>query len=188
MDVNIDKGLALLRSIPYYSIIQSKSKYEIIDVTLTVIAIGFEIISKRSPEMIEEISNWNNGRRFGLGVLPKGPHITLEIRDDGIYYLGKGRLSQDVAFLFKNLDSALMVLTAQMGSHQAVAECRVLIDGDNAYAMELNRALAIVETYLFPSFILNKIFKAPPKLTMEQLLTKSKVYGALMPSLIKNGL
>jgi len=151
MDFIIQKGLAQLRSIPFYPVIQSKSKYELIDMTLTVIGVAFEEVSKHAPDLKQEIASWNEGRRCALGVLPRGPYITLEKRKDRIHYLGKRKIDPQMTFLFKNLDSAVLVLTAQMSAHQAMAECRILLDGQVSYGMEMNRALAIVETYLFHS-------------------------------------
>jgi len=188
MDFIIEKGLAQLRGLPFYPVIQSKSKYEVIDMTLTVIGVAFEEVSKRAPDLKREIIRWNDGRRCALGVLPNGPFITLEKREDRIYYLGKRKVDPAMTFLFKNLDSALLVLTAQMSAHQALAESRILLDGQVSYGMELNRALAIVETYLFPQFILNKIFKRPPTLNLYQLAAKGIIYGAMVPALLKNGL
>ena len=188
MDFIIQKGLAQLRGNPFYPVIQSRSKYELIDMTLTVIGVAFEEVSKRAPDLKREISVWNDGRRCSLGVLPTGPYITLEKREDRIHYLGKRKIDPHMTFLFKNLDSAVLVLTAQMSSHQALAESRILLDGQVSYGMELNRALAIVETYLFPQFILNKIFKRPPTLNAYQLVTKGIIYAAMGPALLKNGL
>jgi hypothetical protein len=188
MDFIIDKGLAQLRSIPFYPVIQSRSKYELMDMTLTVIGVAFEEVSKRAPDLKQEISNWNEGRRCSLGILPKGPYITLEKREDRIHYLGKKKIDPHMTFIFKNLDSAILVLTAQMSAHQALAESRILLDGQVSYGMELNRALAIVETYLFPQFILNKIFKRPPTLSIYQLAAKGFIYAAMGPALVKNGL
>ncbi len=186
MDIDIQKGLALIRGIPNYPVMQSKVKYALLDISLSTLAAAFEEVAKRVPEFKAEIAGWNDGRRVAVGVLPRGPSITLEKRGDRINYLGKGLLSPDVSFLFKNLDSGVMVLTGLMSSHQAVAECRVLIDGDTSQAMELNRTLAIVETYLFPMIILKRIFKTPPKLSPGQLITKAKVYSALSPTFIRH--
>jgi len=62
MDIIIEKGLAQLRNIPYFPVIQSKSKYELIDIMLTVIGVAFEEVSKRVPELKGEIAGWNEGR------------------------------------------------------------------------------------------------------------------------------
>lgn len=187
MDVIIEKGLAQLRALPFYPTIQSISKYELIDLTLTFIGVAFEEVSRRAPDLKGEISLWNEGRRCALGVLPKGPFMTLQKVDDRIRYLGKRKVDPHVSFLFKNLDSALLVLTAQMSAHQALAESRILLDGQVSYGMELNRALAIVETYLFPQFILNRIFKRAPTLNLYQLAIKGIIYATMGPALIKNG-
>ena len=188
MDVIIEKGLAQLRAIPFYPAIQSISKYELIDLMFTFIGVAFEEVSRRAPDLKREIALWNQGRRCALGVLPKGPFITLQKVNGRIQYLGKRKVDPHMTFLFKNLDSALLVLTAQMSVHQALAESRILLDGQVSYAMELNRALAIVETYLFPRFILNRILKRPPTLNLYQLATKGIIYAAMGPALIKNGL
>jgi hypothetical protein len=185
MDAIIEKGLVQLRKMPYYQTIQTKSKYAMVDTTLTVIGSAFEVVSRMSPEMQAEIADWNDGRKCGIGVLPNGPFITLQKKKDQIVYLGKGKKEADVTFLFKNLDSAVMLFTAQMSAHQAAAECRILIDGVNSYAMELNRALSIVETYLFPGIILKMIFKRPPRLTTKQQITKGRILAALMPNLVR---
>ncbi|MBF0119448.1 MAG: hypothetical protein HQK79_11475 [Desulfobacterales bacterium] len=185
MEVSLDSIMGKLRKIPYFPSIQTKTKYLVVDVSLTVIGTAFEEVSKSVTELKSEIYDWNDGRRAAIGVLPKGPYITLEKRGDQIHYLGKGLKSPDVTFFFKNLDSAFLVFTAQMSAHQAASECRVLVDGNNAYAMELNRALSIVETYLFPSLILNMLFKRPPKLDMDQQILKGKIGLSLVPALIK---
>jgi hypothetical protein len=185
MDAIIEKGMVQLRKMPYFQTIQTKSKYALVDTTLTVIGAAFEVVSKMSPELQAEIADWNDGRKCGVGVLPSGPFITLQKQKDQIVYLGKGKQEADVTFLFKNLDSAVMLFTAQTSAHQAAAECRILIDGVNSYAMELNRALSIVETYLFPGIVLNMIFKRPPRLTAKQQITKGRILAALMPNLVR---
>ena len=168
--------------------IQARSKFELVDIVLTVIGVAFEEVSRRVPELKGEIAAWDDGRRCAMGVLPKGPYITLEKRGNRIRYLGKGLKAPDVTFLFKNLDSAVLVLTAQMSAHQAMAECRIILDGRISCGMEMNRALAVVETYLFPQFILERIFKRPPRLNLYQLFAKGTVYASLVPALIRNGI
>jgi hypothetical protein len=69
--------------------------------TLTVIGVAFEEVSKRAPDLKREIIAWNDGRRCALGVLPRGPFITLEKREDRIYYLGKRKVDPHMTFLFK---------------------------------------------------------------------------------------
>jgi hypothetical protein len=152
--------------------------------SLMALGVTFELASKYVDEMKAEIAGWEEGRKVGMGVLPNGPSITIQKSGNGIRYLGSGLQEPDVSILFKNLDSAVMIFTAQLGSHEAVAENRIRIHGDNALAMQATRAMAIVQTYLFPGILLKKTFKRPPKLTGKQIAIKAKIMGLLTPKLI----
>ena len=151
--------------------------------SLLALGVTFELTSLYTEEMKTEISEWEDGRRVAIGVLPKGPSITIEKRDNRLYLLGQGIREAKLSILFKNLDSALLIFTGQLGAANAVAENRIIIHGDNSEAMQATRAMAIVQTYLFPGLILNKTFKRPPKLTGKQLAIKGKIMALLAPKL-----
>ncbi len=157
-------------------------------ISLLALGITFELTSRYVPEMQQEIADWEEGRRVTIGVLPNGPYMTIQKNGDRIDYLGIGKHEPHLSILFKNLDSAVMIFTGMLGAPAAVAENRVCIHGDNAKAMEVTRAMAIVQTYLFPGLILNKTFKRPPKLTSSQLATKAKIMGLLTPMLVAKGM
>jgi hypothetical protein len=74
-----------------------------------------------------------------------------------------------------------------MGSHHALAECRILVNGSISGAMELSRALISVETHLFPGFILKRILKRPPRFDFRRLILRGKVWGAVAGILIRRG-
>ena len=188
MGCPIKKSINTLRGLPFYAVLSAKSKYTLLDVFLTFLGAAFEEVSKKIPELKTEIAEWNEGRKFALGVLPNGPYVTVEKRGDELYYLGKGLLNPDVTFLFKNLDAAVPVFTGLMSSHQAVAECKVMIQGNNSFAMETNRALAIVLAYLFPVSVFGHLFKDKPKMGVKQLINKGKVYMTILPAFIKHAL
>ncbi|MBN1947910.1 MAG: hypothetical protein JW797_19745 [Bradymonadales bacterium] len=161
-------------------------KVQIARTSLMALAATFELTSRHVPAMQEEIADWEDGRRVGIGVLPLGPFITIAKEGNRLKYLGKGLRNAGVSILFKNLDSALLIFTGQLGAPQAVAENRVCVHGNNYHAMQVTRAMAIVQTYLFPGLILNKTFKRPPRLNVRQLGTKALVMGMLTPRLIAN--
>lgn len=186
MEWGTQKGASLLRRLPYYPALQTKAKFLLLDVFMGFLGAAFEEVSQKVPELKKELADWDEGRRFALGVLPKGPYITLEKRSDRIYYLGKGLMAPEVTFFFKNLDAGVPVFTGLMSSHQAVAENKVIIQGNNAYAMEVNRALAVVLAYLFPVTVFKHLFKEPPRLEFSQLINKAKVYGAVTPTFIRH--
>jgi hypothetical protein len=163
----------------------TQAKTALCRTSLLALGMTFELVSDHVPEMADELSSWNEGRRVGIGVLPEGPFITLEKRGARLAYLGSGLASPDIAILFKNLDSAVLVFTGQIGAHHAVAENRVVVRGPNHQGMEATRAMALVQTYLFPGLLLQKTFKRPPRLSRAQLLTKGRIYAALVPALAR---
>lgn len=176
--------LNLCRALPFYPGFQTGVKYALSSVTLSLLGPAFEVISKRVPEIREELKSWDDGRRFAIGILPKGPYITLEKRGDMIHYLGRGLISADIAMLFKNFDAALPVFLGMKGSFQTFAENGMIVEGNLSHTMEVNRVANIVYAYLFPGVILKIILKRPPKLNMLQLITKARVYMALTPAIV----
>jgi hypothetical protein len=159
-------------------------------VSLLALGAAFELCSELAPEMAEEISDWEDGRKIGIGVLPNGPAITICKEGGKIRFLGASLIDPDLCMYFKNLDSAMLIFTAQIGAAQAVAENRVCLHGSNYQAMQVTRAMAIVQTYLFPGVLLKATFKNAPKLSRKQIATKVKIMGLLAPrlaSIVKKG-
>jgi len=151
----------------------------------SLLALGatFELCSELVPEMQEEIADWDDGRRISIGVLPNGPFITIQKSGNRIKFLGASMKDPDLCVLFKNLDSAMLIFTAQIGAPQAVAENRICVYGSNYNAMQTTRAMAIVQTYLFPGILLKMTFKRPPQLSLKQIAIKTKIMGMLVPRL-----
>ena len=160
------------------------AKREFCLVTLAVFGRAFELVSERVPAFEREISGWEEGRRVTIGILPQGPSMTIEKRGSRIVYLGAGAQSPVISILFKNLDAAILIFTGQLSAAQAVAENRVIIHGENAKAMQVTRAMALVQTYLFPGLILRRTFKRPPQLSAGELATKAAIYALLAPRLV----
>jgi hypothetical protein len=181
----IEKTMAKVRGIPGYHRLETFLKGAYIAMTLRVFGAAFDAVTAHSPECRKELADWEEGRRVALGVLPKGPHITLEKQGHVVRMIGTGLIDPHVAILFKNLDSAMMVYTTYMGVTQALCENRVLIRGDNSMAMETNRILDIIMTYLLPRFVLNHNFRRPPKFAPQQYVTMLIIYASFMPALVR---
>lgn len=181
----IEKTMTKVRGIPGYQRFETVAKGAYIAIALRVFGGAFEAVTANSPECRRELSDWEDGRRVALGVLPHGPYVTMEKQGHIIRMIGTGLKDPHVSILFKNLDSAMMVYSTYMGVSQASYENRALIKGDNAKAMEVLRILDIVMTYLLPRIILNRNFRRPPKFAPQQYVTMLKVYASFVPALAK---
>jgi hypothetical protein len=161
-------------------------KKAVVGIALLALGGTFEKVSKHSAELKEEIKTWKKGIVISLGVLPKGPAISLKEENGIIRYLGRGYQNPDVRILFKNMDSAFLPFTAQMGSHIAFVQHRALLHGSVVDGIKANRAMGIVQAYLLPGIVFKKVFKLPPKLTLRQKLFKLYVYLTMGVDMVLN--
>jgi hypothetical protein len=175
-----------VRAVPGYPALMARIKHVLCATVLTVLGAAFEVVGRHVPEFGKEIESWEDGRRFTLEVLPKGPSITLEKRGGSIRYLGSGRQSPHISLVFKNYDAVLPVLFGLKGTHQAFAESRILVYGELGKTMEINRAVNIVIAYLLPGIMLKRIFKRMPRMTLGDYLNKGKVYVGLAPAIARH--
>jgi hypothetical protein len=182
----LKRTVNLIRSLHGFPAFQSKVKHMLCSTALSFLGPAFEVVGRHVPEFRKEIESWEEGRRFALRVLPKGPAITLEKSGDMIRYLGKGLKSPHITLSFKNYDSALPVLMGIAGSHQAFAENRILVEGDLAKTMEINRVVNIVNAYLLPGIATKKVLKRAPKMTLRDYINKGKVYAGLVPAVVRH--
>lgn len=151
-------------------------KKTVVSIALLALGVTFVKVSKYSAELKQELKDWKKGIVISLGVLPKGPVISLKEENGAIRYLGRGYKNPDVRILFKNMDSAFIPFTAQMGSHTAFIQHRALLYGNVVDGIKANRAMGIVQAYLLPGIVFGKVFKLPPRLTARQKLFKLYVY------------
>jgi len=164
------------------------SKKAVAHISLLALGSTFELVSKYSKELKKEIADWQEGIVLLLGVLPNGPAMSVKKENGAIRFLGMGMRDADLKVLFKNIDSAMMVLTGMMGSHTAFAQFRAIVYGNLGVGMQMSRALNIVQKFLLPSFMLNKTFKRPPEFSSEDMWIKAKVMAALTPKMISGAL
>lgn len=149
-----------------------KAKQAIVRVSLLALGTGFEIVSKRSKALQAELADWDEGRTFSLGVLPDGPSVALRHEGGRIRYLGQGDRDASLRIMFKNLDCALLPLTAQMGADTAYVQHRAILQGNIGQAMQISRAMQLVQTYLMPDIVMKRISKRAPRLTFRQWLLR----------------
>ncbi|MFA6450412.1 MAG: hypothetical protein WCX65_13135, partial [bacterium] len=95
-----------------------------------------------------------------------------------------GLKDSSLTFYFKNIDSALMVFVGMIGAHTATVQHRTIVHGDIGAAMEILRAMSVVQIYLFPGFVLKNTFRRPPKLSPGELLFKAWFMMRLGPGLL----
>jgi len=161
-------------------------KKSVVSTSLLALGVSFDLLSRYSQDMKDEIADWDEGMKVCLGVLPDGPYIAIQKSGDRLKYLGKGHHDARLKILFKNMDSALMMLTGQMGAHTGFAQHRAIVHGSIGEAMMANRAMALVTKFLFPGFMLGGITKRKPEMSGDDYVAYAKFMAVLTPMLILN--
>ena len=163
-----------------------KANRALVATSLRALGATFELVSKYSPEMQSELNGWDEGRVISMGVLPDGPAMSIQKTAGKIRFLGMGLRDPTVAMLFKNMDSAVMTFTGQIGAHTASIQRRVVVHGNITAAMQAMRAMSIVQKFLLPTLLLNQTSKNPVQLSARELLIKARVMAGLAPLLLRS--
>lgn len=135
---------------------------------------GFKVVNKLEPKVYKETANWKEGYTIKIQTCINGPSLLLKKKDNCIIKL-KQEQNCDLEIIFKNLDTAFLLLTGRLGIAKAYCEHRFLLKGNIMEAMSLVRCLDIVETYLFPKFIVKHLVKKIEPLKVPRVITYLRV-------------
>lgn len=148
----------------------------VVKIVLFVLGRGFQCLAARDAAIKKEVAGWEESFSIMFRILPRGPYMTLQKINGRMRYTGMQECNADLIINFKNLESAFMVFTAQLGTAQGYAQHRLSVEGDISRAMSLIRCLNIVEFYLFPALIARRILKRMPSMSLKKFGLRIYVY------------
>ena len=151
-----------------------KMKTYISKIILFFLYRGFNIVSKIEPDVYKEVEKWPDGYTIKIQATDNGTSLILKKQGKSIVRLKKEQKC-NLEIIFKNLDSAFLLLTGRLGIAKAYCEHRFLLKGDIMEAMSLVRCLDIVETYLFPKFISKHLVKEVKKTESPIIITYLRI-------------
>lgn len=135
---------------------------------------GFNIVNKIEQKVYENVQKWQDGYTVKIQTCEKGPSLILKKQGKKIIKLKKEQ-ECNLEIIFKNLDSAFLLLTGRLGIAKAYCEHRFLLRGNIMEAMSLVRCLDLVETYLFPRFISKNLVKEVNKTKISIIVTYLRI-------------
>ncbi len=120
---------------------------------------GFKVVYKIEPKVKSEIDNWEDG--FGIKIITctNGPVLYIKKENGKLINVKDREEKASIEIIFKNFESAFLLLTGRMGISKAYAQHRFLLKGNIMDAMSFVRCTDIVESYLFPKIITKRILK-----------------------------
>ncbi|MBN2033515.1 MAG: hypothetical protein JW836_09580 [Deltaproteobacteria bacterium] len=155
---------------------RKRFKSLVVKTVFLILGRSFHAASKLDLDIKKEIETWDEGFKFMMKVFPESPSMIVEKRKGILVYRGSKGGSADLTIIFKSIESAFLVFTAQCGTCRAFAESRVIVSGDISKAMSLVRCLNILQRYLFPLFINRFILKRPPSMPWYKQFIRAYIY------------
>jgi len=157
-------------------------KKVLVRIVFLVLGRGFQGASRVDIDIKNEVRDYfPEGFTIMFTVWPEGPSMTLRSTGSTLIYGGSDPIAADLTINFKNLESAFMLFTAQIGTPQAYAEHRIFAKGDLVKVMALVRCLNIVERYLFPALINRRILRRLPSMGIRRHINRMYVYCVAVP-------
>lgn len=153
------------------NIIPGKKRFKtaVVKIVLFVLGRGFQSIAARDDTVKKEVAGWDESFSVMFQVLPLGPYMSLQKKNGHLQFMGLNKSYADLVINFKNIQSAFLVFTAQLGTPQGYAQHRLSVEGDISKAMSLIRCLNMVEFYLFPRIIARMVLKRVPGMTARRM-------------------
>jgi len=160
-----------------------KFKKYTVKIIFDILARVFSATSKFDESLQKEVSNWPEDLKIVLSV--RGTNLFLGLKRTKSAKLIPTKITPEEAdahIMFKNIDSAFMLVTAQMGIPEAYAQKRFIVKGDISFSMSLIRCLNLVQAYLFPRFIARRVIRNIPRIPfIKRYLGRLRLYFLAIP-------
>lgn len=131
---------------------------------MAFIARGLCAASRVDEVAKADVAGLPRGFTFEMGVLPNGPTLRLRRTDEGTLVEEEVTGERpELGIRFKHLRHALVSFTFQESTARSFADDRMLIDGDPALAMRMQRILDRLLFLTLPEAISVKALKRLPK-------------------------
>ncbi len=137
--------------------------------------------SKFEPRIRREVASWDEGFSIKMYVLPSGPEVGWKKERGKLNYMGNKLDRAELCIKFKNLTSAFVLMTPQLGVAEGFAQHRMMVEGDLSKAISFTRCLNILIPYLYPDFICKRLLKEIPEIKYNRFYRMLYLYLVGIP-------
>jgi len=157
-----------------------KAKEMVVKTVLHILGKSMENVVKLDEKAREEVDPLPNDYTVQFEVSPKGPYMAVRKENDTIKYLGLKKVDADLSMVFRNVDVAFKMLTAQISFPEVYCQCGLGVRGNVAHSMIFYRFSNIVQFYLFPKLIAQKVLKRVDEMSLEKFKNRLVMYAKLI--------
>jgi len=160
---------------------QKPFKSAVVKAALFALGSALEAAAVLDEDVRHEVATWKDPFSVLFQVVPNGPSMVFEKRNGKLVFKGTKAVKADLSVYFKNMESAFLILSGQIGTPQGYAEHRMTLKGDTSQGMGLIRVLNVVQFYLFPKILAQRIIKRLPEMTPKKMLNRFLILGVGIP-------
>lgn len=134
-----------------------------------------------------EVADLPEGFSFSMRVRSGAPGLTMTKSGDRLAVARRAsEIPTTLAFEFKHLAHAFLVLSFQESTPQAFANDRLSIDGEFTNAMKVLRCLNRMQALVLPRFVASRALKEYPAIGLAEKLTlAARIYGRFVIDLFR---
>ena len=156
-------------------------------VMLWLIGRLLQAASAVDEEVRREVRSLPEGFSFAMRVRSGSAALALVKRGDHLRAVAASSVpAPTLAFEFKHVAHAFLVLSFQESTPRALANDRLAVDGEYPSAMKMLRALNRMQAVVLPRFIAVRALKSCPPLGLGQKLwLAARIYGRLFIELFR---
>ena len=152
-----------------------------IKVVFFILGRSFQAASVLDKNVKRDLELWPDGFTVLFKVMTNGPFLLLQKKNSKLRVIGTKEDSADLVVIFKNVDGAFLIMTAQLGFPMGYAEHRLAVEGNLAGSMALIRISDAVQSYLFPKIIARLVLKRVPEMTLRRWGVRLAIYFIAVP-------
>ena len=147
---------------------------------IAIVARALVALSRIDKALQQEVAGFASDTIIELGVLPSGPRLRVIVQNNRTFSLYTGGHQSDLSIQFKHISHAFLAFSFQEGTAVAIANDRIIMDGDLAVAVRFVRCLNKVESIILPKYIARRAVKHYSKLSSYEKISKAlSVYASV---------
>jgi hypothetical protein len=159
--------------------LEGRATFAFVSAMLAFMGRALLAVSTTDDEVRREIEGFPEGFTFEMKVLPSGPSFRLR-KHEGRFVADEGGSRPMLAIQFKHLRHAARVVSFVESTPAAFANDRLVVDGDVAFAMRMQRILDRMQTILLPHAIAARALKDAPALPFrDHAIAAAKLYARI---------
>jgi len=159
---------------------EKKVKVMVVKTVMFVLGKSMENTVNIDDRAKQEVQALPDDYTIQMEVAPNGPYMSIKKVNGRIKYLGQEKIDADLSIVFRNIEMAFKMMTTQISFPALYCQCGLGVKGDVSHTMIFYRFSNIVQSYLFPKIIAQRVLKRVDEMNLEKFKNRLMIYAKLI--------